>query len=728
VLLGAVTALIVARPLVAGEDPGRLNSPESMSGVVLNLLWMITAILGAIWFARSPRAISNRFAVPAGLAAIAAAVGLSAALAHCYHHPAWLNFWEWATLPVIFLLTRELGSDADPADDSAGGLLSALLASAISLAAFGIYQSAAHAAGLSDPEAIIETNPMPAPDADYLGLPASPAVHGIARGTFAGPQALIAVLLLAIPAVIVFGRRDRSWRSFAGLALAALMAVALALGLRDFQRQGGLEHLSSAWATGAKMLRQHPALGVGPGNFGRHSPQVQPTNLSNILNDPSNAYLELAATGGLLALMALGATAALTMFQIGRRQEMPSSAESTPPEPTPRWEFYLGGVFGLLLGLFLRLVDLPASDSPQSIVGIGAASVGRALVWFLAFALFEAVDWRSAARRRALLAGLMAVLLFGLVSGSVLLPAVSQWFWASAGIALSGAAAVSAETPRRLARWIAVPVFSVMAVTFFALVCSPVVDSALAMAEARRQARQYPRFLEEAQKATSGYDKRRRAKDAVGHIDKKIHKALIAAAAADPYDITPELESAEWFYELWKMAPNVNQELGIHHARRAAALDPAGTKPLIRELQLRLLFAGLDTRHFRPEDRADQKLIEHVAKLRADNFREARRLIDEIAERDPALEARVRFRLAQALINVNEPEPYRQGLAEAEQVLKLDESSPGPRWKLPREQRRQVRRWLKLFNDDEIVWPIVWPTVDTPVCMPVGLPSALLKK
>src|SRR5579859_4887422 len=54
-LLGAVTALVVARPLVAGEDPGRLQAPEAISGLVLNVLWLIVALAGAVWLALSPR-------------------------------------------------------------------------------------------------------------------------------------------------------------------------------------------------------------------------------------------------------------------------------------------------------------------------------------------------------------------------------------------------------------------------------------------------------------------------------------------------------------------------------------------------------------------------------------------------------------------------------------------------------------------------------------------------
>src|SRR5262249_19051106 len=55
ILLGAVTALAVARPLVAGEDPGRLHSLEACSGQILNLLWLIVAFAAAVWFAVTGR-------------------------------------------------------------------------------------------------------------------------------------------------------------------------------------------------------------------------------------------------------------------------------------------------------------------------------------------------------------------------------------------------------------------------------------------------------------------------------------------------------------------------------------------------------------------------------------------------------------------------------------------------------------------------------------------------
>src|ERR1700722_11529470 len=77
VLLGAVTALIVARPLVAGEDPGRLHSPESISGIVLNLLGIVAVVVGAVWLARSRRPMRLGGWLPICLLAVPALVLLS---------------------------------------------------------------------------------------------------------------------------------------------------------------------------------------------------------------------------------------------------------------------------------------------------------------------------------------------------------------------------------------------------------------------------------------------------------------------------------------------------------------------------------------------------------------------------------------------------------------------------------------------------------------------------
>src|SRR5436190_2242442 len=48
-LLGLLTALIVARPFVLGEDPGILAPLTDTSNLVLTLLWMVAAVGWAAW-------------------------------------------------------------------------------------------------------------------------------------------------------------------------------------------------------------------------------------------------------------------------------------------------------------------------------------------------------------------------------------------------------------------------------------------------------------------------------------------------------------------------------------------------------------------------------------------------------------------------------------------------------------------------------------------------------
>src|SRR5205807_10449309 len=52
-LLALVTALIVARPLVLGEDPGLLNRLSSAWTLLFSLLWLVTATGWAVWRAWS---------------------------------------------------------------------------------------------------------------------------------------------------------------------------------------------------------------------------------------------------------------------------------------------------------------------------------------------------------------------------------------------------------------------------------------------------------------------------------------------------------------------------------------------------------------------------------------------------------------------------------------------------------------------------------------------------
>src|SRR5205807_5343412 len=107
-LLGLVTALIVARPLVLGEDPGLLDHSSSATGLTLTLLWFLAAVGWAVWRAWSGEASWPVSAVEGGLLAVVVAVMISAVGAASYKHPAWLIASEWFVFLIAFVLVRQL--------------------------------------------------------------------------------------------------------------------------------------------------------------------------------------------------------------------------------------------------------------------------------------------------------------------------------------------------------------------------------------------------------------------------------------------------------------------------------------------------------------------------------------------------------------------------------------------------------------------------------------------
>src|SRR4051794_36840583 len=48
-LLGTITALIVARPSVLGEDPGLLSRLSGAAGLILSMTWLLAAVGAAAW-------------------------------------------------------------------------------------------------------------------------------------------------------------------------------------------------------------------------------------------------------------------------------------------------------------------------------------------------------------------------------------------------------------------------------------------------------------------------------------------------------------------------------------------------------------------------------------------------------------------------------------------------------------------------------------------------------
>src|SRR5262249_30897548 len=135
---------------------------------------------------------------------------------------------------------------------------------------------------------------------------------------------------------------------------------------------------------------------------------------------------------------------------------------------------------------------------------------------------------------------------------------------------------------------------------------------------------------------------------------------LYDALIADPSNERIALEAAAWERALWELEP---KERSLEKAlektsERALALttgvhkyDPYGTEALVQELHFRLTVA-----RFNPEfrEKLSKKEEENLQRQRPSRFQKAQELIDQIIQRDPALETRLRFRLIDALMDTKD--------------------------------------------------------------------------
>jgi hypothetical protein len=763
ILLGFVTALIVARPLVLGEDPGLLDPLSSATGLVLSLLWFVAAVGWAVWRAWSRQGSGESKRLEGGLALVAVLVFVSALGVARYRHPAVLIACEWVILVLAFGLVRELVQSAA----ESRGLLAALVASAVSLSAYAVYQYAvempASRTSLQDPEElrqelarrfnlhfeaddpqlatwqrriearnVFATFAHPNAFAGYLALllPATVGGAWIAasaasgspfwkRALLAGICALVVGLalwlthsrggilgtLLAAAALLAFPGRRLWWRYRAWVAVGAALVTVVAIGLS--RTSLGAEGFSRAvrsfglrteyWAATWDMIRVHPWFGVGPGSFGRYYPRYMSPAAFEKIQDPHNFALELWATCGLFTLIAfLGLLGlffwhARAVWAASRGPQDVNSQPSTlhPPLFTLHsvpWEFYAGGLVGLVLGFVLRAAEQPADE----VLLEGVLSLGRSLVWFAAFLVFERIPWPPAVWRPALVAGVLALLLNLTVSGGISQPTVAQPLWVVAALAASsGQWAVGSGQQRRLS-WLEailpLPVAAGLALAYFGLVFQPVTLAERGLAEARRHYGNEerlagwrnavePRLRETLSKEKDPGRKLVAIRDANLYLKAHILTPLEQAAQADPGFVLPPLELAEWYgqeAQFYADAPGLWQK-AVETARRAEQLDPEGREGYLAEVRLHSLMA------------------QQLAGQRKEEFGRAARALRAAVERDPT-EARLHYQLAEMLFQADDPVQAR---LQAKAALDLEEHATVASRRLTDPQRKHVRTWLE---------------------------------
>jgi O-antigen ligase len=793
ILLGLVTALIVVRALVPGEDVGLLEPGANPIGLLVPLLWLCGLAAWAAWRSLSRQLDWYGGLVESGLLVVVLFSFISTAWVASYQHPAWVVSWEWAGLLAAFFLVRQVArSESDQR-----GILAVLLAVGVCLAVQSVYQHAlpdrgraplpgltadelprrrcellatlgsapqnafpgnlslgalAAATSERDPtlfERIAARNnvrletgepalplglrPRPAEPpaatfgsesnlAGYLAL-VLPALAGCALAAWLGGaprwQLAVAVGCTALTALALWltqvqsaivpcllvgaavsalawryqatrpaGAPGPSRRVLLALALASLGALlALAFVVRSPGGQG-FDDLTREWSAAWAMIREHVWLGVGPGNYGRHYPKYMAPTAPAFATQPDNFALEIWATLGLPALLGLGLALVnffrRTLAVVQRSQSsVPGWEQGTDDEPEgTRWEFYEGGMAGLLVGFVFRALRL---DSPEAIPAEAVAAGVRAVVWFAAFALLSGIRWGGPTRVLACTAGVAALLLHLAFAGGMSVAGVVQPLLIMAALALNGLP----EKPLPIGRQFVGRVLPLALATAAVLLCAlQLVLPLMAGASASRSAlASGQKYLDVRSGVTRSLDegKTERLRHHPAKVVADIIEELEKAVEEDPANAAYWVDLANWYTELYALAvARSADEAGRYDEYRRRALEWA----LAAQKRDPLGVGG-----YLAESRLHQITVRRAAtvKLEADAATYVAVPLSKLVEHRPN-DAQLHYQLAVACFAERVPRTVL-GRHHAERALELDRQAPTPQRRLSDAQRRQAERF-----------------------------------
>jgi hypothetical protein len=217
--------------------------------------------------------------------------------------------------------------------------------------------------------------------------------------------------------------------------VAALIVAGVAVrGLdREVLSEAGksLGYRQQYWGSTLAMIVRHPWLGVGPGNFQDYYPQFKLPEASEEIRDPHNFLLEVWATAGTFALIALCDALGVTAWRT-RRMPGISAAVFTGRSET---ETGLAPFVGAGLGFLLAFALAPSAGINIGELFLLAGLVIAGLVAWLAW------PWVNSGALPARLPALgMLVLAVNLLAaGGIAYPGVAGTFWVLIALAINAA-------------------------------------------------------------------------------------------------------------------------------------------------------------------------------------------------------------------------------------------------------------------------------------------------
>lgn len=321
----------------------------------------------------------------------------------------------------------------------------------------------------------------------------------------------------------------------AAATIGLLVIAATATGYLDIQvlseAKKSLGYRWEYWQATLAMLDDYPVNGCGPGNFQLFYTTYKLPQSSEVIADPHNFPLEIAASAGWPALMLGLGVAGLWGYALLRRDPPavtprptgspfagPPQAQRDGAEDDSTTPIYVGAVLGLLIGgLNAFLAGFPVDGSLVVILVL----VGGALCWGFA-------PWidRGTTPAAALSIGVVALGINLLAAGSLSFPAVANGWWIGGAAALN--LAEQSTGRRRAPAWLFVLVLlSTLPLLglFFVTCYRPVFTSRTNLALAEEAFRQ------------------RQVAAAIAHLE--------GAAADDPWASEPWRQLAALHQRLW---------------------------------------------------------------------------------------------------------------------------------------------------------------------------------
>jgi len=579
-LLGGLCALFVLRPLYPSESAASYGD-----GLIVVMLWIALGVfwlLGAI----GRRQFHVRFGWTDAAVLLLVALHTIAALwatARASPRPAVNMLWEWIGYGLCFLLARQLIVGRREARAVIVVMVALAVALAgYGLYQYGYELPATRDKYLNNPaEALREagmwfepgsresvlfqkrlesiepigtfalTNSLAGYLAPWLVVTAGIGVSaGLSRARWRTRLAVLACSLPVAVCLILTKSRSAYVATALGLVLVGLFcregktrldwklpAAVVALGailIAVVMVVGGLDAkvLSEAskslgyrvqyWRSTLRMIADHPIAGCGPGNFQDAYTKYMLPEASEEIADPHNFLMEVWATAGTPAMLAMLAVLGCFGYALCRghwlRLSPGASLTATGATDEADGTAY---VFGGAACVFL--LSFPIAQMSSAPPGIAAPLLGLPVALAVTVLLWR---WVDAGPISAGLPAIGAVVLLVnlLAAGGLGFPGVGGTFWLLAAVGLNMTESAGLRRLPRSAALAALGVMIAMALTCSASAFNPVLRAQTAMREAQRDPR-------------------------------RAHEHLTEAAVADPLWAEPWRQLALLAFERWSEHP-----------------------------------------------------------------------------------------------------------------------------------------------------------------------------